>query len=144
MLNLGLSFSCHKENLIKFPSDSSSFFFFFFFFVHLCLMVSGFQCLHGSTVLYVPDTPAGGWTGEQVVRISGHGALYILSHQDYPQVNHSCSIFTPTMWFDHFHIQSTWVRNGIHLCITFEECDSCCTCYLRRYVPKQQCESHKF
>ncbi|XP_030288219.1 uncharacterized protein LOC115590876 isoform X2 [Sparus aurata] len=43
------------------------------------------QCLHGSTVLYVPDTPAGGWTGEQVVRISGHGALYILSHQDYPQ-----------------------------------------------------------
>lgn len=87
MLNLGLSLS-----IIKFPSDSST-----FSFVHLYLMVSGLKCLHGSTVLYVPDTPAGGWTGEQVVRISGHGALYILSHQDYPQVNHSCSVFTPTM-----------------------------------------------
>ncbi|KAM8745885.1 uncharacterized protein AB9X84_016946 isoform 2-T2 [Acanthopagrus schlegelii] len=43
------------------------------------------QCLHGSTVLYVPDMPAEGWTGEQVVRISGHGALYILGHQDCPQ-----------------------------------------------------------
>ncbi|XP_073332743.1 uncharacterized protein [Pagrus major] len=43
------------------------------------------QGLQGSRALYVPDTPAEGWTGEQVVRISGHGALYILSHQEYPQ-----------------------------------------------------------
>ncbi|XP_037627029.1 uncharacterized protein LOC119489002 isoform X1 [Sebastes umbrosus] len=43
------------------------------------------QCMPGSRVLFVPDTPAEGWTGEQVLRTSGHGALYILSHQDYPQ-----------------------------------------------------------
>ncbi|XP_044055490.1 uncharacterized protein LOC122877680 isoform X2 [Siniperca chuatsi] len=43
------------------------------------------QCVQGSRVLFVPDTPAEGWTGEQVLRISGHGALYILSHQDYLQ-----------------------------------------------------------
>ncbi|XP_035509464.1 uncharacterized protein LOC118321997 [Morone saxatilis] len=43
------------------------------------------QCVQGSRVLFVPDTPAEGWTGEQVLSISGHGALYILSHQDYPQ-----------------------------------------------------------
>ncbi|KAF6724319.1 G2/M phase-specific E3 ubiquitin-protein ligase [Oryzias melastigma] len=43
------------------------------------------QCVQGSKALFVPDTPAEGWTGEQVLRISGRGALYILSHQDYPQ-----------------------------------------------------------
>nr|XP_008282516.1 PREDICTED: uncharacterized protein LOC103359089 [Stegastes partitus] len=39
----------------------------------------------GSRVLFVPDTPAEDWTGEQVLRISGHDVLYILSHHDYPQ-----------------------------------------------------------
>nr|XP_046247374.1 uncharacterized protein LOC124060441 isoform X2 [Scatophagus argus] len=43
------------------------------------------QCVQGSRVLFVPDTPADGWTGEQVLRISAHGDLYILSHQDHPQ-----------------------------------------------------------
>ncbi|XP_075944560.1 uncharacterized protein LOC142946850 isoform X2 [Anarhichas minor] len=43
------------------------------------------QCVMGSGVLFVPDTPAEGWTGEQVLGTSGHGALYILSQQDYPQ-----------------------------------------------------------
>uniref|UniRef100_A0A8C7YAX9 HECT domain-containing protein n=1 Tax=Oryzias sinensis TaxID=183150 RepID=A0A8C7YAX9_9TELE len=43
------------------------------------------QCVQGSKAVFVPDTPAEGWTGEQVLRISGQGALYILSHQDYPQ-----------------------------------------------------------
>ncbi|XP_042272961.1 uncharacterized protein LOC121900595 [Thunnus maccoyii] len=43
------------------------------------------QCVPGSRVLFVPDTPAEGWTGEQLLRISAHGALYILSHQDDPQ-----------------------------------------------------------
>lgn len=56
--------------------------------------VCGVQCVQGSRVLFVPDTPAGGWTGEQVLRISEHGALYLLSHLDYPQVNHSCSVFS--------------------------------------------------
>ncbi|XP_034566721.1 uncharacterized protein LOC117831916 [Notolabrus celidotus] len=44
------------------------------------------QCVQGSKVLFFPDPPAEGWTGEQVLRTAGHGALYILSHQDYPQV----------------------------------------------------------
>ncbi|XP_068581224.1 uncharacterized protein [Cebidichthys violaceus] len=43
------------------------------------------QCVMGSGVLFVPDSPAEGWTGEQVLRTSGHGALYILSQRDYPQ-----------------------------------------------------------
>ncbi|XP_031725580.1 uncharacterized protein LOC116395664 [Anarrhichthys ocellatus] len=43
------------------------------------------QCVMGSGVLFVPDTPAEGWTGEQVLGTSGHGALYILSQQEYPQ-----------------------------------------------------------
>ncbi|KAM7387705.1 hypothetical protein PAMP_023926 [Pampus punctatissimus] len=43
------------------------------------------QCVPGSRVLFVPDTPAEGWTGEQLLRISGHGPLFILSHQDCPQ-----------------------------------------------------------
>ncbi|XP_078114540.1 uncharacterized protein LOC144523099 [Sander vitreus] len=43
------------------------------------------QCVLGSRVLFVPDSPAEGWTGEQVLRTCGHGALYILSHQDHPQ-----------------------------------------------------------
>nr|XP_020442851.1 uncharacterized protein LOC109952225 isoform X2 [Monopterus albus] len=44
------------------------------------------QCVQGSRVLFVPDTPEEGWTGQQVLRISGHGPLYIFSHLDYPQV----------------------------------------------------------
>ncbi|XP_034439600.1 uncharacterized protein LOC117760586 [Hippoglossus hippoglossus] len=44
------------------------------------------QCLQGSRALFVPDTPADGWTGEQVLRISGNGPLYILTQQDEPQV----------------------------------------------------------
>ncbi|XP_069009627.1 uncharacterized protein [Embiotoca jacksoni] len=43
------------------------------------------QCLQGSRVLFVPDTPAQGWTGEQVLRLSGHSAVYILSDYDCPQ-----------------------------------------------------------
>lgn len=43
------------------------------------------QCVQGSKVLFFPDTPADGWTGEQVLRTAGHGALYILSHLEYPQ-----------------------------------------------------------
>ncbi|XP_026201827.1 uncharacterized protein LOC113152661 [Anabas testudineus] len=43
------------------------------------------QCVQGSRVLFAPDPPAEGWTGEQVLRISGHGPLYIFSHQDCPQ-----------------------------------------------------------
>ncbi|XP_031138210.1 uncharacterized protein LOC116038146 [Sander lucioperca] len=43
------------------------------------------QCVPGSRVLFVPDSPAEGWTGEQVLRTCGHGALYILGHQDHPQ-----------------------------------------------------------
>ncbi|KAA8589425.1 uncharacterized protein LOC116696218 [Etheostoma spectabile] len=43
------------------------------------------QCVPGSRVLFVPDSPAEGWNGEQVLRTCGHGALYILSHQDHPQ-----------------------------------------------------------
>nr|XP_054608029.1 G2/M phase-specific E3 ubiquitin-protein ligase-like isoform X1 [Nothobranchius furzeri] len=38
------------------------------------------QCVQGSRVLFVPETPAKGWTGAQVLRICGHGPLYILSH----------------------------------------------------------------
>ncbi|XP_055364606.1 uncharacterized protein LOC114853674 isoform X2 [Betta splendens] len=42
------------------------------------------QCVQGSRVLFVPPVPGQGWTGEQVLRICGHGPLYILSHLDYP------------------------------------------------------------
>nr|XP_020510604.1 G2/M phase-specific E3 ubiquitin-protein ligase-like isoform X2 [Labrus bergylta] len=42
------------------------------------------QCVQGSRVLFVPDTPAEGWTVEKVLKLAGHGALYI-SHQEYPQ-----------------------------------------------------------
>ncbi|XP_017294905.1 uncharacterized protein LOC108249798 isoform X2 [Kryptolebias marmoratus] len=38
------------------------------------------QSVPGSRVLFVPTPPEEGWTGEQVLRICGHGALYILSH----------------------------------------------------------------
>ncbi|CAJ1061017.1 uncharacterized protein LOC117831916 [Xyrichtys novacula] len=48
------------------------------------------QSVQGSKVLFFPDTPAEGWTGEQVLRTAGHGALHILSHQDCPQP-HVCS-----------------------------------------------------
>ncbi|KAM4547894.1 uncharacterized protein PAE49_016380 [Odontesthes bonariensis] len=44
------------------------------------------QCVQGSRVLFVPEAPVEGWTGKQVLRISEHGALYILSHHDYPQL----------------------------------------------------------
>lgn len=63
---------------------------------HLTICVA-FQCMRGSEVLFVPDTPAEGWTGEQVLRISEHGALYILSHLDYPLVNHTCNVNTSAM-----------------------------------------------
>ncbi|XP_060890958.1 G2/M phase-specific E3 ubiquitin-protein ligase-like [Labrus mixtus] len=43
------------------------------------------QCVQGSRVLFVPDTPAEGWTVEEVLKLAGHGALYMLSHQEYPQ-----------------------------------------------------------
>lgn len=46
-------------------------------------------------MLFVPDTPAEGWSGEQVLRISGHGPLYIFSHQDYHQVKHYGSAVDP-------------------------------------------------
>ncbi|XP_061682168.1 uncharacterized protein LOC133504045 isoform X2 [Syngnathoides biaculeatus] len=42
------------------------------------------QCIQG--VLFVPVTPAEGWTGAQVLKISGHGPLYILSPHDYLQI----------------------------------------------------------
>lgn len=47
-----------------------------------------FQSVPGSRVLFVPNTPEEGWTGEQVLRICGHGALYILSHHSILQVLH--------------------------------------------------------
>ncbi|MEQ2282844.1 hypothetical protein AMECASPLE_004956 [Ameca splendens] len=43
------------------------------------------QSVWGSKVLFVPETPAEGWTGEQVLRISENGALYIFSHHNYEQ-----------------------------------------------------------
>ncbi|XP_077391717.1 uncharacterized protein LOC144027777 [Festucalex cinctus] len=39
------------------------------------------QCIQ--RVLFVPVTPAEGWTGAQILRLSGPGALYILSHHDH-------------------------------------------------------------
>uniref|UniRef100_A0A3B4UYK5 HECT domain-containing protein n=1 Tax=Seriola dumerili TaxID=41447 RepID=A0A3B4UYK5_SERDU len=54
------------------------------------------QCVQGSRVLFVPDTPAEGWTGEQVLRISGYGPLYIFNHQDHPQAESGRSA-TPEM-----------------------------------------------
>ncbi|XP_040896369.1 G2/M phase-specific E3 ubiquitin-protein ligase-like [Toxotes jaculatrix] len=56
------------------------------------------QCVQGSRVLFVPDTPAEGWTGEQLLRICGHGPLYIFTHQDYPQaVSESSASQTPVV-----------------------------------------------
>ncbi|XP_039983743.1 uncharacterized protein LOC120790376 isoform X2 [Xiphias gladius] len=49
------------------------------------------QCVQGSSVLFVPDTPAEGWTGEQALRISGHGPLYIFTHQEYPEAESESS-----------------------------------------------------
>ncbi|XP_029904634.1 G2/M phase-specific E3 ubiquitin-protein ligase-like [Myripristis murdjan] len=49
------------------------------------------QCVQGSRVLFVPDAPTEGWTGEQVLRLCGHGLLYILSHHDFPQAESDCS-----------------------------------------------------
>ncbi|XP_057698218.1 uncharacterized protein LOC130919479 isoform X2 [Corythoichthys intestinalis] len=43
------------------------------------------QCIQ--QVLFIPITPAEGWTGEQVLRISGQGSLYILSHHDHLQTS---------------------------------------------------------
>ncbi|XP_016886759.1 uncharacterized protein LOC103399664 isoform X2 [Cynoglossus semilaevis] len=45
------------------------------------------QSLPGSKVLFVPETPAEGWTGEQVLRISGHGPLYVLAYLDVQQTD---------------------------------------------------------
>uniref|UniRef100_A0A3B3XMS8 HECT domain-containing protein n=1 Tax=Poecilia mexicana TaxID=48701 RepID=A0A3B3XMS8_9TELE len=44
------------------------------------------QSVRSSKVLFVPDCPAEGWTGEQVLRISEHGALYIFSHHSFEQL----------------------------------------------------------
>ncbi|XP_047444104.1 uncharacterized protein LOC125009904 [Mugil cephalus] len=44
------------------------------------------QSVQGSRALFVPDPPAEGWTGDQVLRISAYSALHILSQHDYPQV----------------------------------------------------------
>ncbi|KAJ7992891.1 hypothetical protein DPEC_G00266780 [Dallia pectoralis] len=40
------------------------------------------QCLQGSRVLFVPDTQLQ-WSGEQVLKIAGHGPLFILCHLDF-------------------------------------------------------------
>ncbi|XP_045906489.1 uncharacterized protein LOC123971612 isoform X1 [Micropterus dolomieu] len=66
------------------------------------------QCVLGSRVLFVPETPAEGWTGEQVFRISGHGALYILSHQDYPQAESERSASeTPVVSREEFCLEAS-------------------------------------
>ncbi|XP_061738858.1 uncharacterized protein LOC133540351 isoform X2 [Nerophis ophidion] len=41
------------------------------------------QCIESCRVLFVPRTPAEGWTGAQVLRISENGALYLLGHHDH-------------------------------------------------------------
>ncbi|XP_077440294.1 uncharacterized protein LOC144062608 isoform X2 [Vanacampus margaritifer] len=43
------------------------------------------QCIQ--RVLFVPVAPAEGWAGAQILRISGPGALYILTHHDHLQVS---------------------------------------------------------
>nr|XP_061831523.1 uncharacterized protein LOC133616367 isoform X2 [Nerophis lumbriciformis] len=43
------------------------------------------QCIESCRVLFVPRTPAEGWTGAQVLRISENGALYLLGHHDHPK-----------------------------------------------------------
>ncbi|XP_041704940.1 uncharacterized protein LOC121540264 [Coregonus clupeaformis] len=49
------------------------------------------QCLEGSRVLFVPDTPPQfSWSGEQVLQIAGHGPLYILSHYDFMSFEIQC------------------------------------------------------
>ncbi|CAB1331933.1 unnamed protein product, partial [Coregonus sp. 'balchen'] len=49
------------------------------------------QCLEGSRVLFVPDTPPQfSWSGEQVLQIAGHGPLYILSHYDFMSFEIEC------------------------------------------------------
>lgn len=52
----------------------------------VCVLCAS-QCVQNSGVLFIPETPALGWTGEQVVRMSGHGAVYVVSQHDYPQVS---------------------------------------------------------
>ncbi|XP_053719530.1 uncharacterized protein LOC128757918 isoform X1 [Synchiropus splendidus] len=44
------------------------------------------QCVPGSRVLFVPQTPASGWTGDQVLRISAFSVLYVVCHYDGQQV----------------------------------------------------------
>ncbi|XP_010772876.1 uncharacterized protein isoform X2 [Notothenia coriiceps] len=74
------------------------------------------QCVPGSRVLYVPDTPAEGWTGEQVLRTSGHGALYILSHQEYPQAgSEESTIKTPILNRKEFCPEANTEGRGIEL-----------------------------
>ncbi|XP_043985693.1 uncharacterized protein LOC122838803 isoform X2 [Gambusia affinis] len=46
------------------------------------------QSVQSAKVLFVPDCPAEGWTGEQVLRISEHGALYIFSHHSFEQAQY--------------------------------------------------------
>ncbi|KAK5869539.1 hypothetical protein PBY51_024247 [Eleginops maclovinus] len=68
------------------------------------------QCVPGSRVLFVPDPPTEGWTGEQVLRTSGHGALYILSHQEYPQAGSELSVI------------ETPILNRKEFCVEAESC----------------------
>ncbi|KAM8884039.1 uncharacterized protein ACB058_000395 isoform 2-T2 [Synchiropus picturatus] len=47
------------------------------------------QCVPGSRVLFVPQTPTSGWTGDQVLRISAFSVLYVVCHYDGQQVTPS-------------------------------------------------------
>ncbi|KAK5906878.1 hypothetical protein CesoFtcFv8_004784 [Champsocephalus esox] len=74
------------------------------------------QCVPGSRVLYVPDTPAEGWTGEQVLRTSGHGALYILSLQEYPHAgSEESTIETPILNRKEFCLEANTEGRAIEL-----------------------------
>ncbi|XP_041862185.1 G2/M phase-specific E3 ubiquitin-protein ligase-like isoform X2 [Melanotaenia boesemani] len=75
------------------------------------------QCVQSSRALFVPNTPAEGWTGEQVLRISGHGALYILSHHDYLQVESKCSANEPPVLNKkEFCVDSRQLMRQVHPC----------------------------
>ncbi|XP_074524613.1 uncharacterized protein LOC141789177 [Halichoeres trimaculatus] len=92
------------------------------------------QCVQGSKVLFFPDSPADGWTGEQVLRTAGHGALYILSHQDYPQTETDSSQLSVSNKKDDFCPEETTLgcpekdsqseeqdQNQPHVCSLTEE-----------------------
>ncbi|XP_062306776.1 uncharacterized protein LOC134011248 isoform X2 [Osmerus eperlanus] len=49
------------------------------------------KCLQGSRVLFIPDLPPqSDWTGKQVLKITGHGPLYVLCHHDYTETKSDC------------------------------------------------------